>query len=115
MRVCGRSTGSQLSSKPTRPNSRRSRSIRGTTCPPTSARPSGWIRLDLTDHMDWNEVHEILESSYRLTAGPKRVARLDAVKDRIDPGDFWKPREVTVGTDDVQPVFDAHRCQYPRR
>ena len=37
-------------------------------------------RADLTDHMDWNEVREILESSYRLTAGPKRVARLDAVK-----------------------------------
>jgi predicted DNA-binding protein (MmcQ/YjbR family) len=46
--------------------------------PPAYFGASGWIGLDLTDHMDWNEVRELLESSYRLTAGPKRVARLDA-------------------------------------
>ncbi len=40
--------------------------------------PSGWIGLDLDTGSDWDEVAELLEESYRLTAGVRRVARLDA-------------------------------------
>ncbi|GGJ79074.1 phosphoribosylglycinamide formyltransferase [Pilimelia anulata] len=38
----------------------------------------GWIGLDLDGDTDWDEVNELLDASYRLTAGPRRVARLDA-------------------------------------
>ena len=38
--------------------------------------PSGWIGLDLDDGTDFTEVAELLEDSYRQTAGPRRVARL---------------------------------------
>lgn len=41
--------------------------------------PSGWVGLDLEPlGDDWSEVEELLETSYRLTAGARRVARLDA-------------------------------------
>ena len=40
--------------------------------------PSGWIGVDLTDHTDWDEVNELLDASYRQTAGPRRVAVLDS-------------------------------------
>lgn len=39
--------------------------------------PSGWVGLDL-DGADWDEVAELVETSYRLTAGARRVQRLDA-------------------------------------
>lgn len=39
--------------------------------------PSGWIGLDLDGSTDWVEVAELVESSYRLTAGVRRVQRLD--------------------------------------
>jgi predicted DNA-binding protein (MmcQ/YjbR family) len=39
---------------------------------------SGWIGLDLDDTTDWREIQELLLDSYRLTAGPRRIARLDA-------------------------------------
>ncbi len=39
---------------------------------------SGWIGLDLDGDTDWAEVGELLEDSYRLTAGVRRVTRLDA-------------------------------------
>lgn len=39
---------------------------------------SGWIGLDLTDDTDWTEVEELLDASYRRTAGPRRVAALDS-------------------------------------
>jgi predicted DNA-binding protein (MmcQ/YjbR family) len=39
---------------------------------------SGWIGVDLTDDTDWAEVGELLDASYRRTAGPRRVAALDA-------------------------------------
>jgi len=39
--------------------------------------PSGWIGLDLEAGTDWAEVAELLEESYRLTAGKRRVARLE--------------------------------------
>ena len=40
--------------------------------------PSGWVGLDLTDDTDWDEVAELVETSYRLTAGVRRVRLLDA-------------------------------------
>ncbi|MFN8081526.1 MAG: MmcQ/YjbR family DNA-binding protein [Kineosporiaceae bacterium] len=41
--------------------------------------PSGWVGLQLSERdTDWHEVAELIETSYRLTAGPRRVARLDA-------------------------------------
>jgi hypothetical protein len=40
--------------------------------------PYGWIGLDLDSATDWTEVRELLDASYRRTAGAKRVARLDA-------------------------------------
>jgi hypothetical protein len=33
--------------------------------------------VDLTADTDWAEITELLDASYRLTAGPRRVARLD--------------------------------------
>ncbi|MEQ4303337.1 MmcQ/YjbR family DNA-binding protein [Plantactinospora sp. B6F1] len=37
----------------------------------------GWIGVDLTDGTDWDEIGELLDASYRRTAGPRRVAALD--------------------------------------
>jgi len=42
--------------------------------------PSGWVGLDLDDRTDWDEVAELVETSYRLTAGPRRVKLLDAMR-----------------------------------
>jgi predicted DNA-binding protein (MmcQ/YjbR family) len=42
--------------------------------------PSGWIGIDLDDDTDWAEIGELLDASYRRTAGPRRVARLDAAR-----------------------------------
>lgn len=39
--------------------------------------PSGWVGLDLDGDTDWDEVRELVETSYRLTAGVRRVRRLD--------------------------------------
>jgi len=48
---------------------------------PAYLAPSGWIGLDVDEATDWGEVAELLDASYRRTAGPRRVARLDAVPD----------------------------------
>ena len=40
--------------------------------------PSGWLGFDLASDADVEEAAELIESSYRNTAGPRRVARLDA-------------------------------------
>ena len=47
--------------------------------------PSGWIGVDLVpdgtgevDDVDWAELAELLDASYRMTAGVRRVAVLDA-------------------------------------
>ncbi len=49
--------------------------------------PSGWISVDLVlddsstvDDVDWQEIAELLDASYRMTAGPRRVAALDAAR-----------------------------------
>src|ERR1700759_2346053 len=44
---------------------------------PAYLAPSGWIGLDLGDDTDWDEIAELLDASYRRTAGRRRVARLD--------------------------------------
>jgi predicted DNA-binding protein (MmcQ/YjbR family) len=46
--------------------------------PPAYLAASGWIGLDVDHDSDWGEVAELLDTSYRLTAGPRRVAALDA-------------------------------------
>ena len=38
----------------------------------------GWIGVDLTGDTDWDEVNELLDASYRRTAGPRRIAVLDS-------------------------------------
>jgi len=38
---------------------------------------SGWVGIDLDDETDWAEIGELVETSYRLTAGVRRVRRLD--------------------------------------
>lgn len=40
--------------------------------------PAGWLGIDLDDRTDDIELRELLEDSYRRTAGVRRVARLDA-------------------------------------
>ncbi|MZD05352.1 MmcQ/YjbR family DNA-binding protein [Streptomyces sp. SID5785] len=52
---------------------------------PAYLAPSGWIGLDLTagggtgpDDVDWQEVAELLDASYRQVAGVRRTAALDA-------------------------------------
>lgn len=40
---------------------------------------SGWFGLHLGGDTDWTEVRELVETSYRLTAGVRRVRRLDEV------------------------------------
>ena len=41
---------------------------------------SGWVGIDLDDATDWSEIGELVETSYRLTAGVRRVRRLDEVR-----------------------------------
>ncbi|MEM7322969.1 MAG: MmcQ/YjbR family DNA-binding protein [Actinomycetota bacterium] len=40
--------------------------------------PSGWRAIDLDDSTDWEEIIELLDTSYRLTAPKKLIAELDA-------------------------------------
>lgn len=40
--------------------------------------PYGWLGLDLTLDMDWTEVAELLDASYRITAPRRVIAELDA-------------------------------------
>jgi len=40
--------------------------------------PTGWLGIDLTEAADWDEVAELLDASYRLTAPRRLVAELDA-------------------------------------
>ncbi len=37
--------------------------------------PSGWLGLDLSPRTDWDEVGELIDASYRVTA-PRRLVRL---------------------------------------
>ncbi|MER7420334.1 MmcQ/YjbR family DNA-binding protein [Micromonospora peucetia] len=38
----------------------------------------GWVAVDLTDDIGWDEVGELLDASYRRTAGARRIALLDS-------------------------------------
>nr|WP_052466842.1 MmcQ/YjbR family DNA-binding protein [Mobilicoccus massiliensis] len=49
---------------------------RGDTFVPGYVGPSGWIGVDLAK-ADWSEIAELVEESYRATAGVRRVARLE--------------------------------------
>jgi predicted DNA-binding protein (MmcQ/YjbR family) len=40
--------------------------------------PSGWIGVDLEEVDDWDEVAELLDASFRLTAPKRLIAELDA-------------------------------------
>ena len=40
--------------------------------------PSGWLGIDVDAGTDWDEIGELLDASYRRTAGVRRVAALDA-------------------------------------
>ncbi len=44
---------------------------------PAYLSPSGWIGVDLDDVDDWDEVTELLDASYRLTAPRRSIAELD--------------------------------------
>ncbi len=48
---------------------------------PAYLAPSGWVGLDLDDDTDWTEVAELVDTSYRLTAGTRLLAELDARPD----------------------------------
>jgi hypothetical protein len=59
----------------------------GRTFVPAYLGPSDWISLDLVpvdsgtvEDVDWDEIAELLDASYRMTAGPRRVAALDAAR-----------------------------------
>ncbi len=58
------------------PDDRRGFEADGRTFVPAYLGPSGWIGLDLDDDTDWDEVAELLDASYRLTAPRRSVARL---------------------------------------
>jgi predicted DNA-binding protein (MmcQ/YjbR family) len=46
--------------------------------PPYSG-PKGWVGAYLdVDHVDWDEIAELIEESYRLVAPKRLVAQLDA-------------------------------------
>ena len=38
----------------------------------------GWVSLRLSEQTDWQEIAELLEESYRNTAGKRLIQRLDA-------------------------------------
>jgi hypothetical protein len=38
----------------------------------------GWIGVDLANDTDWGEADELLDASYRRTAGSRRTAALDS-------------------------------------
>jgi predicted DNA-binding protein (MmcQ/YjbR family) len=40
--------------------------------------PSGWIGADLDERTDWEEVAELLDASFRLTAPKRHIEELDA-------------------------------------
>ena len=48
--------------------------------------PAGWLGLDLeAGPVDWQEVAELVDASYREVSGPRLVARLDAEGSPADP------------------------------
>lgn len=61
---------------------------------------SGWVGVDLTEDTDWDEVAELLDASYRRTAGVRRVAALDAAPEepaRTRRAHSAQPAQVRTG------------------
>lgn len=54
---------------------------------PAYLAPSGWVGVDLDvgTTPDWDEIAELLDASYRLTAPKKLVNQLDATSSRRQP------------------------------
>jgi len=48
------------------------------TYAPAYLGPSGWIGIDLDSDVEWAEISELLDASYRLTAPKRLIAELDA-------------------------------------
>lgn len=44
---------------------------------PAYVGPSGWVGVDLDENSDWDEVSELMEVSYRLTAPKRSIVQLD--------------------------------------
>ena len=42
--------------------------------------PYGWLGYDLSKNPDWDEVAELVEESFRNTAGKRLIAELDAAR-----------------------------------
>ncbi len=40
--------------------------------------PHGWLALDLSADTEWDEIAELLDASYRVTAPRRLIAQLDA-------------------------------------
>jgi hypothetical protein len=59
------------------PDERESLLTDGRCYVPAYLGPSGWLGFDLSSATDWGEIRELLDASYRRTAGARRVARLD--------------------------------------
>ena len=49
---------------------------------PAHLGPSGWIGFDLDGEADWDEVAELVDASFRLTAPRRLVDELDRLDDR---------------------------------
>lgn len=47
--------------------------------------PSGWIGIDLDEGTDWDEVAELLDASFRLTAPKRLVDLLDQTGRPVPP------------------------------
>ena len=60
------------------PGDRRALVGEARTYVPAYLGPSGWIGLDLDDATDWDEIAELLDASFRLTAPKRVVAGFDA-------------------------------------
>ncbi len=39
--------------------------------------PSGWVGIDIDENSDWEELSELIETSYRETASPQLLKELD--------------------------------------
>ncbi|GEK85841.1 MmcQ/YjbR family DNA-binding protein [Microbacterium aerolatum] len=44
---------------------------------PTYLGPSGWLGIDLDEDTDWQEIAELVDASYRMTAPRRLVKQLD--------------------------------------
>jgi predicted DNA-binding protein (MmcQ/YjbR family) len=60
------------------PGDRRSLLEEARSYVPAYLGPSGWIGVDLDTGSDWDEIAELLDASFRLTAPKREIAELDA-------------------------------------